>query len=151
MSEQVFTPALQPELPPTPEQQSESPKIEKLTQQPSTQDRSVSLSDQPTAGGPVLPKNKNPQLIEIESILSDGLDQAYISLTMAKRQEFRAQGEILAHTLQIMLERGKINIKKIRRLIMKWLRVIPGVNRYFLEQEAKIKSDRLVELALEKK
>jgi hypothetical protein len=45
-----------------------------------------------------------------------------------------------------MLDKGKVNVKKVRDLIIKWLRIIPGVNRYFLEQEAKIKSDRLLEL-----
>jgi hypothetical protein len=45
-----------------------------------------------------------------------------------------------------MIQSGKVNIKKIRNLIIRWLRVIPGVNRYFLEQEAKIKTDRISEM-----
>ena len=151
MSEQVFEPSLRPELPPTPERQSEQPKIATTEQRTSTQDRTVPTLGTQVNNAPVLPKDKNPQLVEIESILSDGLDQAYMSLTAAKRQEFRAEGEILAHTIQSMLQQGKVNMKKIRNLIMKWLRVIPGVNRYFLEQEAKIKTDRLTELGPDQK
>jgi hypothetical protein len=60
---------------------------------------------------PVLPKDKDPQLVEIESILSDGLDQAYISLTLDKRQQFRTEGEILARTIQSMIQSGKANSK----------------------------------------
>jgi len=31
-------------------------------------------------------------------------------------------------------------------LIKKWLLLIPGVNKYFLEQEAKIKADEIVKM-----
>lgn len=147
MSEHVFEPSLRPELPPTPEQTSEQPRTNEAEKVPPV-NRGLKpvVSVAPAHTAPTLPKDKDPKLIEIESILADGLDQAYLALSPAKRQEFRAQGEILAHTIQQMLDKGKVNVKKVRDLIIKWLRIIPGVNRYFLEQEAKIKSDRLLEL-----
>jgi hypothetical protein len=147
MSEQAFEPSLRPETPPTPEQSSEQPRPSGVEQLPSVNHGlKPVVSATPTTTGPTLPKDKDPKLIEIESILADGLDQAYLGLSPAKRQEFRAQGEILAHSIQQMLDKGKVNVKKVRDLIIKWLRIIPGVNRYFLEQEAKIKLDRLLEL-----
>jgi hypothetical protein len=32
------------------------------------------------------------------------------------------------------------------KLIREWLLIIPGVNKYFLEQEAKIKTDKIQQL-----
>jgi hypothetical protein len=29
---------------------------------------------------------------------------------------------------------------------LQWLKLLPGVNRFFLEQEAKIKTDRIIHL-----
>jgi hypothetical protein len=40
----------------------------------------------------------------------------------------------------------KIHAKKVVELIRDWLLTIPGVNKFFLEQEAKIKTDRVLEL-----
>ena len=36
--------------------------------------------------------------------------------------------------------------KKIFQLILEWLKLLPGINRFFLEQEAKIKTDRIIHL-----
>ena len=35
---------------------------------------------------------------------------------------------------------------KIIDVIKKWLSIIPGINKFFLEQEAKIKTDKIMEL-----
>ena len=40
----------------------------------------------------------------------------------------------------------KVKVKKILKLILEWLRILPGINRFFLEQEAKIKTDRIIQL-----
>lgn len=45
-----------------------------------------------------------------------------------------------------MLQATKVQTKKIVELLLAWLRIIPGVNRFFLEQEAKIKADKLLAL-----
>ncbi|MFH0873673.1 MAG: hypothetical protein V1846_02415 [Candidatus Komeilibacteria bacterium] len=86
---------------------------------------------------------KDPQLMTIEGVLAEGLDAAYMSMTEAKRQEFRLKGEVTAQSIRDLLVRGKATVSKIRALIMKWLQLIPGVNRFFLEQEAKIKADKI--------
>ena len=44
------------------------------------------------------------------------------------------------------MQQTKIQVKKIFILIISWLKIIPGVNKFFLEQEAKIKADRILDL-----
>ena len=99
-------------------------------------------STAPTAEGS-LPR-KDPQILLIEGFLSEGLDEAYLSMTTAKRLEFRARGEATAVAIQTLMSQGKATVHKVRALIMKWLQMIPGVNRFFLEQEAKIKTDQIL-------
>ena len=96
---------------------------------------------------PVSQSAKSPRLLEIEGVLSEGLDQAYMSLSAPKREEFRRQGEATAHKIQTILDSGRLKLSKIRNLILDWLKMIPGLNKVFLEQEAKIKTDRLARLA----
>jgi hypothetical protein len=83
---------------------------------------------------------------QIEDFLSDGLDDIYLSLSPEKQAEFRQVGEETAKKINKLLESAKINIGKIISLIRKWLLIIPGVNKYFLEQEVKIKSDEIMKL-----
>ena len=40
----------------------------------------------------------------------------------------------------------KVKVKEIVKLIIEWLKIIPGASRYFLEQEAKIKTDKILKL-----
>ena len=39
-----------------------------------------------------------------------------------------------------------MKIKKIFELLLQWLKLLPGVNKFFLEQEAKIKVDQIMSL-----
>lgn len=85
---------------------------------------------------------------QVESVLSQGLSEIYLSLDPAKRAEFKKAGEKTAEKISRLLESAKINMRKIIALIKKWLMTIPGVNRYFLEQEAKIKADEIVKMKI---
>jgi hypothetical protein len=85
---------------------------------------------------------------QIEAILAEGLEQMYLGLTPEKRVEFKAKGEETARTINELLSTGKANLKKVVDLIIAWLTLIPGVNRFFLEQEAKIKADEIIDLTL---
>ena len=49
-----------------------------------------------------------------------------------------------------MVSAAKVHSKKILKAIVGWLKMIPGVNKFFLEQEAKIKTDKIL-LAVEDK
>jgi hypothetical protein len=44
------------------------------------------------------------------------------------------------------MDSAKFKVKAIVDLIKKWLAIIPGVNKFFLEQEAKIKTDQIIAL-----
>ena len=83
---------------------------------------------------------------QIEKVLAEGLDDIYLSLAPVKRQEFKKAGEETAKKISQLLARAKINIHEIIKLIKKWLSLIPGMNKYFLEQAAKIKADEIIKM-----
>lgn len=83
---------------------------------------------------------------EIEKVLEKDLGEIYISLPEDKKRDFRTVGEQTAMQINGLFNQGKIKIKKIIYLIKKWLALIPGINKYFLEQEAKIKADEIMKI-----
>lgn len=101
----------------------------------------------PAAPTVILPKSQLH--LAVEGILEEGLGDVYFKLPPEKREEFKKAGEVTSLKITQMLQHATWKIKEIFHLILKWLRIIPGVNKYFLEQEAKIKSDRI--LALKKR
>lgn len=94
---------------------------------------------------------KDELTAEVEEVLQEDLGEMYGSLPEAKRQEFKKEGEKLAGLLTRMIRHGKIHGRAVLRLIVHWLKIIPGVNRFFLEQEAKIKTDKILLISDEKK
>ncbi len=82
----------------------------------------------------------------VEEVLSSGLADTYRQLDPATQQRFRAVGEATAGKISVLLQSSKVQVKKIVDLIVAWLRIIPGVNQFFLEQEAKIKADKILTL-----
>ncbi|MBI5732032.1 MAG: hypothetical protein HY982_01590 [Candidatus Magasanikbacteria bacterium] len=96
---------------------------------------------------PPPPIAKDPHLAEIESILTENLKEAYWKLPPEKRREFKAEGERIAGFIWQMVETAKIQVRKIISLISDWLKKMPGLNRYFIEQESKIKTDKIIILA----
>lgn len=95
---------------------------------------------------PPLPPTKNDMTAKIEKIMESGLDNAYARLSPIAKQEFKIKGEITAEKITDLLRATRVKAKKILRLIMEWLKILPGINKFFLEQEAKIKTDRIIEL-----
>lgn len=87
---------------------------------------------------------------EIEEILQDeDTVEAYLAMTPEKRQEFKKVGEETSRKINELMDKTKVKVKKIVDLICKWLSLIPGVNNFFIEQEAKIKADELLKLKRE--
>jgi len=84
--------------------------------------------------------------IEIDRILSNGLEEMYMGMTPEKQQEFKEVGEETTRTINLMLSETKIKVRKIIDLIRDWLSLIPGVNKFFLEQETKIRTDKILNL-----
>ncbi len=86
------------------------------------------------------------RLEKIDDILAFGLNDIFLTLSPEKQQEFKIKGEETRDKINVLLSKAKINVGKIIVLIKKWLKIIPKVNRFFLEQEAKIKADRIIKL-----
>lgn len=82
----------------------------------------------------------------IENILSEGLQEEYQQLDPATQQQFRQVGEETAGQIETLLQSTKNQIQKIISLITAWLKILPGVNSFFIQQEAKIKADKILQL-----
>lgn len=112
--------------------------------------------EEPIAEAPVAPvrrapvravaPTKDPALQRIEDIMGEDLTDAFLKLSPERQQKFKEKGEETASKIQQIIEGAKVNTKKIFDLIRKWLKMIPGINRFFLEQEAKIKTDKILSL-----
>jgi hypothetical protein len=92
---------------------------------------------------------KSQVLEKIEDILEEDLEQIYFQMPPQKQAEFNKVGEETATQIELLLHGVKIQVRKILDLIVRWLKIIPGINKYFLEQEAKIKTDELLKLRSE--
>lgn len=88
----------------------------------------------------------DPITQKIEKIMEENVGDAYSRLSPLAKQEFKLKGEVTAQKISELLKSTHIKVKKIFKLILEWLKILPGVNRFFLEQEAKIKTDRIIEL-----
>ncbi len=94
----------------------------------------------------IKPPKKSQTQKEIENILEENLEEIYQSMDSIRQKEFREKGEEAAFKISILINQAKIKIRKILKLIIEWLKLIPGINRFFLEQEAKIKTDKILRL-----
>ena len=99
----------------------------------------------PAAPAPSAPPlQKDPETALIENILAEGLEDAYKSMPPDLQIKFKAKGEETAGKIRVLIESAKAKAKTILGLIRDWLKMIPGVNKFFLEQEAKIKTDKIL-------
>jgi len=94
---------------------------------------------------------KDPVLLRVEEVMEEDMKETFYSMTPELRVKFKRQGEVTAEKIRKMLSSAKVKANKVLELIVAWLRIIPHVNRFFLEQEAKIKTDRIMALAEQKK
>jgi hypothetical protein len=85
-------------------------------------------------------------IADIERILEEDLSEIYFQLPESDKARFRVKGEETAREISTLLSATTIKLKKIIDAIRSWLKLIPGISRFFLEQEAKIKADRLLQL-----
>mgnify|MGYP007098981495 CR=1 FL=1 len=89
---------------------------------------------------------KSDTLRSIESVMEERLAEAYKQMTPELRHAFKKQGEETAKQIETMLYKVKVHTKKIFQLLFSWLKIIPGVNQFFLEQEAKLKTDEIMRI-----
>jgi hypothetical protein len=106
----------------------------------------VSMPTEKTGEAQSLPvQQTSSEIKDIENILEEDLGEIYFKLTPEKQTEFKVKGEQTAKDISLLMQKTKVKAKKIIELIKDWLKVIPGINKFFLEQEAKIKADKILE------
>ncbi len=88
---------------------------------------------------------------QINAILEEDLMDMYLSMPAEKQKQFKEKGEETVSKIRELASSAKVNAKKVFHLIRAWLKIIPGVNRFFLEQEAKIKTDKILLVTEEEK
>jgi len=89
---------------------------------------------------------KTEEQIKIENILSEHLDNLFLQMTPQQQMTFRQKGEETANKIEKLLLQAKVKAKEVLGLIREWLKFLPGLNKFFLEQEAKIKTDRILNI-----
>ncbi len=89
---------------------------------------------------------KSETLVDIEAILEEDLANTYFQMDPGRQRQFKAEGEKTAQRIEKLLQRTKVEAKNILKLILHWLKMIPGVSKFFIEQEAKIKTDKILRL-----
>ncbi len=154
MTEQERTPFSLPAQETAPIQPERSAEGESAAPQyPAPQERASPLQDIQAVRSRIPQQHAGAQdsragvLKQVEALLSDGLMQLYLSLPESRRMDFKQHGERVANTITDMIMYGKAKVKEVWKLIGEWLRMVPGVNKYFLEQEIKIKTDRIMMFA----
>ncbi|MBI5254540.1 hypothetical protein HY932_02030 [Candidatus Falkowbacteria bacterium] len=96
-----------------------------------------------TPAGPAIAQ-KSPYIVAVETILEEDLKDLYVNLPENKKEAFKKEGERVAGKIEKIIQSAKVSVSKIISLIRNWLLMIPGVNKLFLEQEAKIKADKIL-------
>lgn len=84
--------------------------------------------------------------MQIDAFLSEGLEESFLAMPPAKQKEFKEEGEKTVKKINLLLDAAVVNVVKIVDLIKKWLKMITGINKFFLDQEAKIKADKIIKI-----
>lgn len=85
----------------------------------------------------------------VEDILEKDLENIYFQMDDKHKKEFKKKGEQTTGLITTLVKTAHATVKKVLSLIRGWLKVIPGINKFFLEQEAKIKTDEIMQLEKE--
>lgn len=89
---------------------------------------------------------KDPVLKDVEHVLEEGMEEIYRKMDPPHQRKFSKEGDRVAGVVSEMVRKAKVKSREVLKLITGWLRIIPHVNRYYLDQEAKLKTDKILEL-----
>lgn len=99
------------------------------------------------------PKTYNPvsaapdeTVIKVEKVLEENIAPYFARLTPDQQHKFKTEGEKVTKEIAQCLKEVKVNVARIFQLIWAWLMFLPGVNKIFLQQEAKIKTDKILRI-----
>jgi hypothetical protein len=90
---------------------------------------------------------KTDDLESVEKILSKSLGDLFKELPPHRKEEFKLAGEKLARQALVELKiksKNKVSSITLVRMVRDWLKLIPGINKFYLEQEAKLIADQLL-------
>jgi hypothetical protein len=82
----------------------------------------------------------------IENVLEEDLTKVYWDLPEAERENFKNQGVETATKIRELLSQAVVKAQDVFGLIMIWLKSLPGVSQFFIEQEAKNKTAKIMKL-----
>ncbi|MEN9558227.1 MAG: hypothetical protein RL141_596 [Candidatus Parcubacteria bacterium] len=122
-----------------------------ISREPRQPRKNASSNPQPAARNPLPATQKDAVTVAVEGILQEGLESLYASLPPQEQAAFRQKGEETAGEIAVLLRATRVRVERVLQLVVRWLKTIPGVNMFFLEQEAKIKTDRMVAMAEERR
>jgi len=115
-------------------------KVQSLSKEQVKPIKQPPVTIQPAVAQPTLP----PLYSKVEKILEEDLGEVYFKMSPDKQQAFKVKGEETTLKISRLLQNARIKVRQIFKLIISWLGIIPGVNKHYLEQEAKIKTDKLL-------
>lgn len=99
---------------------------------------------------PSHPRPKSKVRKRIEAVMTEDLSELYQHMDPPTKAAFKTQAQIVASRIEEMIATATVRARDIIELIRAWLRMIPGMNKFFLEQETKIKSDKIADIAMNK-
>ena len=107
---------------------------------------SVSADSSAGVGAPGIDTTKSALHQSVENILEEDLEEIYLEMNPDSQEKFKIEGEKTTQQIMALIHKTKATFKKIFKLITNWLKIIPGINKFFLEQEAKIKTDKILKI-----
>lgn len=145
----LFKQKLSPEREASPDYQPSSVEQEKIfpeslgaEKEPTSSASPKPITSPPPAPSMAPPEQGNYQIVE--KILEEDLAETYFNLSPEEKVKFKVKGEETTHLIMAAVNQPKIKVKKIIHLIGDWLNLIPRINKFFLEQMAKIKTDKIL-------
>ncbi|MDD2807115.1 MAG: hypothetical protein PHW95_01155 [Patescibacteria group bacterium] len=106
----------------------------------------ANVNDLANKSVPAPPPDKSQTLVQVENILAQDLEGTFYQMDPDLKQRFKSEGEKTAAKIEALIKAGKGKAGAIFNLIIKWLKIIPGVNKFFIKQEAKIKTSKIINL-----
>jgi len=94
---------------------------------------------------------KEKIVADLEGVLEEDLKELFLSLDKSKQQQFKQKGEEIVAWLRVQVATNKLVERQLLDQIHTWLKIVPDVNRFFLEQIAKIKTDKILIVIEEEK
>ncbi len=89
---------------------------------------------------------KSELFLSIEKILEDGIGEYYATMPPKLQRRFVEYGTKTTRVIEKLFLSKKNKIIQIAQHIKEWLDIIPHASPFYLEQEAKIKADKIMRL-----